>query len=64
MLDLERAALRHGVTAVSAGNHAVAVAYAASMLDTSAKVVMPRTANPLRVQRCRAWGATDRPGCA
>lgn len=57
MLDLERAALRHGVTAVSAGNHAIAVAYAAALLDTSAKVVMPRTANPLRVQRCRELGA-------
>ncbi len=57
MLDLDRAHLQRGVTAVSAGNHAIAVAYAASLLDTSAKVVMPRTANPLRVERCRALGA-------
>lgn len=57
MLDLDRAALNRGVTAVSAGNHAIAVAYAASLLDTSAKVVMPRTASPLRVARCRALGA-------
>ncbi|MGL4648901.1 MAG: threonine ammonia-lyase [Caldilineaceae bacterium] len=57
MLNLDRAHLLRGVTAVSAGNHAIAVAYAASLLDTSAKVVMPRTANPLRVERCRAYGA-------
>ncbi len=57
MLDLDHSALNRGVTAVSAGNHAIAVAYAASLLDTSAKVVMPRTANPLRVARCRALGA-------
>lgn len=57
MLDLDRAALSRGVTAVSAGNHAIAVAYAASLLDTSAKVVMPRTASPLRVARCRALDA-------
>lgn len=57
MLDLNRAALSRGVTAMSAGNHAIAVAYAASLLDTSAKVVMPKTANPLRVQRCRELGA-------
>ncbi len=57
MLDLERAALQRGVTAVSAGNHAIAVAFAASLLDTSAKVVMPKTANPLRVERCRTLGA-------
>lgn len=57
MLDLDPAALTHGVTAVSAGNHAIAVAYAASVLHTTAKVVMPRSANPFRVERCRALGA-------
>ncbi|MDX1480441.1 MAG: threonine/serine dehydratase [Woeseiaceae bacterium] len=46
-----------GVTAVSAGNHAIAVAYAARQTGTTAKVVMMRAANPLRVERCRAFGA-------
>ena len=50
--------LRRGVTAVSAGNHAAAVAYAARAVGTSAKVVMPRTANPARVALCRRYGAT------
>jgi threonine dehydratase len=58
MLSLDEAALRRGVTAVSAGNHAMAVAYAAGVLGTTAKVVMPKTANPFRVERCRAMGAT------
>ena len=57
MLDLNREALGRGVTAVSAGNHAMAVAYAAGVLGTTAKVVMPRTANPFRVARCRELGA-------
>ena len=57
MLDLDRVALERGVTAVSAGNHAIAVAFAARMLGTTAKVVMPATANPLRVERCRGYGA-------
>jgi threonine dehydratase len=57
MLGLDRATLQRGVTAVSAGNHAIAVAFAASLLDTSAKVVMPSSASPLRVERCRALGA-------
>jgi threonine dehydratase len=57
MLDLPREALARGVTAVSAGNHAMAVGYAARALGTSAKVVMPRTANPARVEGCRAYGA-------
>lgn len=57
MLDLDADELRRGVTAVSAGNHAIAVAYAAHLLDTTAKVVMPKSANPYRVARCRAYGA-------
>jgi threonine dehydratase len=57
MLELAPAALERGVTAVSAGNHAMAVAYAARVLGTTAKVVMPKTASPFRVERCRALGA-------
>ena len=48
---------RRGVTAVSAGNHAIAVAFAARSVGTTAKVVMPRTANPARVALCRAYGS-------
>lgn len=57
MLELDAAALRRGVTGVSAGNHAISLAYCARVLGTSAKVVMPRNANALRVQMCRELGA-------
>lgn len=50
-------ALSRGVTAVSAGNHAIAAAYAAKCLDTSAKVVMISSANPARIDLCKAYGA-------
>ena len=46
-----------GITAFSAGNHAIAAAYAARSAGTSAKVVMPETANPYRVECCKALGA-------
>lgn len=46
-----------GVTAVSAGNHAMAVAHAGKVLGVHAKVVMPKTASPLRIAACRALGA-------
>jgi threonine dehydratase len=46
-----------GVTAVSAGNHAVATAYAAHTVGSSAKIVMISTANPLRIELCRSYGA-------
>ena len=42
---------------MSAGNHAIAVAWAARTLGTSAKVVMPKVADPYRVARCAALGA-------
>ena len=56
MLDLDRQALARGVTAVSAGNHAIAVAYAAQLLGAEAKVVMPKSASPIRVARVRSYG--------
>lgn len=49
--------LTAGVTAVSAGNHAIATAFAAQTLGTSAKVVMTRTANPCRIAACQSYGA-------
>jgi len=58
MLNLTRDELARGVTAISAGNHAVAVAYAAQTLGSNAKVVMIKTANPLRIELCKRFGAT------
>ena len=57
MLALDTAQRGRGVTGISAGNHAVAVAYAAMKLGISAKVVMLKTANPARVALCHAFGA-------
>ncbi len=57
MLDLTPEALQRGVTAVSAGNHAIAVGYAARILGTTARVVMPKTSNPARIAGCKAYGA-------
>lgn len=48
---------RRGVTAISAGNHAVAAAFAAAAVGTTAKVVMIASANPLRVELCKSYGA-------
>jgi threonine dehydratase len=58
MLDLDAGALSRGVTGVSAGNHAISLGYCARALGTTATVVMPKNANPFRVQVCRELGAT------
>ncbi|AMG87753.1 threonine/serine dehydratase [Bordetella parapertussis] len=57
LLALDDAQRQAGATCVSAGNHAVAVAYAAMRLGLSAKVVMIKTASPARVALCRQYGA-------
>jgi len=57
ILGLTADQLEAGVTAVSAGNHAIATAYAARVVGTHAKVVMISAANPLRIARCREYGA-------
>jgi threonine dehydratase len=57
MRALPPEALARGVATMSAGNHAIAVAYAARLVGTTAKVVMPRTASPARVQLARDHGA-------
>lgn len=56
MQSLSEDQLAAGVTAYSAGNHAIATAYAARVAGASAKVVMVKSANPARVAACREFG--------
>ncbi|MGB5511213.1 MAG: pyridoxal-phosphate dependent enzyme [Woeseiaceae bacterium] len=55
--SLSQEQLAAGVTAVSAGNHAIATAFAAAALSSTARVVMMRAANPARVAACKEYGA-------
>lgn len=57
MLGLTEEARARGVTAVSAGNHAIATAWAARELGVHAKVVMLASANQARIARALAYGA-------
>jgi threonine dehydratase len=54
LTDVER---RHGVIAMSAGNHAQAVAYHAQRLGIPATVVMPVTTPFVKIEATRAHGA-------
>lgn len=47
-----------GVLCYSSGNHAQAIAASAGLAGTTATVVMPATAPALKVERCKAFGAT------
>lgn len=57
LMQLSKEQLAFGVTAVSAGNHAIATAFAAQAVGTTAKVIMLGSANPFRIAVCRDYGA-------
>lgn len=57
ILSIDPTVLAAGVTAVSAGNHAIATAFAARCMGVSAKVVMLASASPARMEACKAYGA-------
>ncbi|SEM81996.1 threonine dehydratase [Loktanella fryxellensis] len=46
-----------GVVAASGGNHALAVSWAAQAAGVSARIAMPATVDPLRIDGCRTMGA-------
>src|SRR5467141_4520172 len=60
MSGLPRTALKRGVIAASAGNHAQGVALAAQRLGCRATIVMPVTTPRLKVDAVRARGAQVR----
>jgi threonine dehydratase len=57
LLTLSREARARGVATISAGNHAQAVAWAATAAGVPSVVVMPEHASPLKVERSRSYGA-------
>jgi threonine dehydratase len=46
-----------GITAVSAGNHAIAAAFAAKAVGAPARIIVLKSANPLRLAMARDLGA-------
>jgi threonine dehydratase len=57
LLSLDAPARRAGVIAMSAGNHAQAVAYHAQRLGIPATIVMPRFTPNVKVEHTQAYGA-------
>ncbi|MCH1515406.1 MAG: pyridoxal-phosphate dependent enzyme, partial [Alphaproteobacteria bacterium] len=46
-----------GIATFSGGNHALAVTWASCQCGISAKVIMPKFADPIRIEGCRDMGA-------
>ena len=49
--------LENGITAVSAGNHAIAASYAANIFNLKNKIFLYKSANKYRVQACKNYNA-------
>ncbi|MDX1389597.1 MAG: pyridoxal-phosphate dependent enzyme, partial [Acidobacteriota bacterium] len=57
VLCLDPAAAAKGVATHSSGNHAAALAYAASIRGVPCTVVMPETSSPIKLEAVRGYGA-------
>ena len=57
VLGLSEQDRKNGIAAYSAGNHASAVAAAASIVGCPAAIVVPNNAPRIKVENCRWWGA-------
>jgi threonine dehydratase len=60
MLTLSPAERAHGVVAVSSGNHAQAISYAAKLTNTHALILMPMHTPQKKVKGTQSWGAEVR----
>ncbi len=57
ILGIDKKDLENGITAVSAGNHAIATSYAANIFNLKNKIFLYESANPYRVMQCKNYNA-------
>ncbi|TNF69008.1 MAG: threonine/serine dehydratase [Gammaproteobacteria bacterium] len=55
LLSLTGEEKKPGVIAGTGGNHGIALAYAASLLNIDSTIIIPRSINPLRLTRIKAY---------
>lgn len=57
ILSSDKDELKRGITAVSAGNHAIAASYAANIFNLKNKIFLYDSANQYRVKACKNYNA-------
>ena len=57
ILSSDKKDLETGITAVSAGNHAIAASYAANVFNLKNKIFLYKSANKYRVEACENYNA-------
>ena len=57
IISQDKTKFQKGITAVSAGNHAIAAAFAANLFHLDNKIFLYESANPYRISKCKSYNA-------
>tara|TARA_B100001778_G_scaffold293218_1_gene264251 strand:+ start:190 stop:1164 length:975 start_codon:yes stop_codon:yes gene_type:complete len=57
ILSMDKSKLKNGITAVSAGNHAIAASYVSNLFKLKNKIFLYKSANKYRVDTCKNFNA-------
>ena len=57
IISQDRNKIKNGITAVSAGNHAIASSFVANIFNLRNKIFLYESANKFRIQTCKNYGA-------
>ena len=57
ILSQDRTKFQKGITAVSAGNHAIAASFVANLFKLNNKIFLYESANPYRIKKCKSYNA-------
>ena len=57
IISLDKNKFQKGITAVSAGNHAIAASFVANIFQLNNKIFLYESANPYRISKCKSYNA-------
>jgi len=57
IISQDKTKFQKGITAVSAGNHAIAASFAANLFQLDNKIFLYESANPYRISKCKSYNA-------
>ena len=57
IISQDKSKFQKGITAVSAGNHAIATAFVANLFELNNKIFLYESANPYRKSKCKSYNA-------
>ena len=57
IISQDKTKFQKGITAVSAGNHAIAASFVANLFQLNNKIFLYESANPYRISKCKSYNA-------